>query len=63
MVLSVIKNVLMVVPNKSIAINENVNKITNLSGNTEKTFTYITKGTGVTAIFEGAYKSSYDFAV
>ena len=59
MVLSVIKNVLMVVPNKSIAIN----KITNLSGNTEKTFTYITKGTGVTAIFEGAYKSSYDFAV
>ena len=62
MVFRVIKNVVMFVPNKLIAINENVNKIINLPTNADKTFTYVTKVTGATTGAAGAAKGTVDLA-
>lgn len=62
MVFRVIKNVVMFVPNKLIAINENVNKIINLPTNVDKTFTYVTKVTGATTGAAGAAKGTVDLA-
>ena len=42
MVLSIIKKVVMFVPDKLIAINKNVNKIIHLPETADKTFTYVT---------------------
>lgn len=52
----------MFVPNKLIAINENVNKIINLPTNADKTFTYVTKVNGATTGAAGAAKGSVDLA-
>ncbi len=62
MVFRIIKNVVMFVPNKLIAINENVNKIINLPTNADKTFTYVTKVTGATTGAAGAAKGTVDLA-
>ena len=62
MVFRVIKDVVMFVPNKLIAINENVNKIINLPTNADKTFTYVTKVTGATTGAAGAAKGTVDLA-
>jgi len=62
MVLSIIKKVVMFVPNKLIAINNNANKVINFPETVDKSFTYITKVTGVTAGAAGAAKGSVDFA-
>lgn len=62
MVFQVLKNVVMFVPNKLIAINENVNKIINLPTNADKTFTYVTKVTGATTGAAGAAKGTVDLA-
>ena len=52
----------MYVPNKVIAINDNVNKVINLPTAADKTFTYVTKVTGATTGAAGAAKGSVDFA-
>ena len=52
----------MYVPNKVMAINENVNKVINLPTAADKTFTYVTKVTGATTGTAGAAKGSVDFA-
>jgi hypothetical protein len=62
MVLPILKKVIMFVPNKLIAINSNVNKVINLPETVDKTFTYITKVTGVTAGAAGVGKGSVDLA-
>ena len=62
MVLPIIKKVIMFVPNKLIAINDNVNKIIDLPNTADKTFTYITKVTGATTGAAGAAKGTVDFA-
>ena len=56
MVLPILKKVLMFVPNKLIAINNNVNKVINLPETADKTFTYITKLTAATTGAAGAGK-------
>lgn len=60
MVLPVIKKVIMFIPNKLIAINNNVDKVINLPETAEKTFTYVTKVTGATTGVAGAAKGSAD---
>jgi len=62
MIFRVLKNVVMFVPNKLIAINENVNKIINLPTNADQTFTYVTKVTGATTGAAGAAKGTVDLA-
>lgn len=62
MVLSVLKKIVMFVPNKLIAINQNVDKLIALPENADKTFTYITKVTGATTGAAGAAKGSVDLA-
>ena len=62
MVLSIIKKVVMFVPDKLIAINKNVNKIIHLPETADKTFTYVTKVTGATTGAAGAAKGTVDFA-
>jgi hypothetical protein len=48
MVLPILKQVIMYIPNKIIAINSNVNTVINLPESADKAFTYITKVTGAT---------------
>ena len=62
MVLPIIKKVIMFVPNKLIAINNNVNKVISLPETADKTFTYVTKVTGATTGAAGAARGSVDFA-
>jgi len=62
MVLPIIKKVVLFVPNKLIAINNNVNKIINFPEAADKTFTYITKVTGATSGAAGLAKGSVDLA-
>jgi hypothetical protein len=62
MVFKLLKNVIMFVPNKLEAINENVNRIINLPTNADKTFTYVTKLTGATTGAAGAAKGTVDLA-
>lgn len=60
MVLPILKKVIMFIPNKLVAINNNVDKIINLPNRADKTFTYITKVTGATTGAAGAAKGSTD---
>lgn len=62
MVFKIIKKIVMYVPNKVIAINDNVNKVINLPTAADKTFTYVSKVTGATTGAAGAAKGSVDFA-
>lgn len=62
MVLSLIRKVFMFVPNKIIAINNNVDKLISLPENADKTFTFVSKLTGVTVGGAGAGKGLADFA-
>lgn len=62
MIFHVVKKVVMYIPNKVIAINDNVNKVINLPTAADKTFTYVTKVTGATTGAAGAAKGSVDFA-
>ena len=62
MVFPIIKKVVMFVPNKLIAINENVNKMINLPTTADKTFTYVTKVSGATTGAAGVAKGSVDLA-
>lgn len=62
MVFQFIKKVVMYVPNRVIAINDNVNKVINLPTAADKTFTYVTKVTGAATGAAGAAKGSVDFA-
>lgn len=61
MVLSIAKKIVMFVPNKLVAINQNIDKVISLPESTSKTFTYVTKVTGTTAGEVGAAKWSVDF--
>ena len=45
MVLPILKKVIIFIPNKLIAINNNIDKIINLPETADKTFTYVTKVT------------------
>ena len=60
MVFQTIKKVITYVPNKIIAINNNVNKIINLPTAADKTFTYFTKVTCATTGAAGAAKGTLD---
>lgn len=62
MVVSIVKKVVMFIPNKLIAINDSINKLIALPKNVDKTFTYVTKVTGATTGAAGAAKGSVDFA-
>ena len=62
MVFPIIKKVVTFVPNKLIAINENVNKMINLPTTADKTFTYVTKVSGATTGAAGVAKGSVDLA-
>jgi hypothetical protein len=50
------------IPNKLIAINNNVNKVISLPETADKTFTYVTKVTGASAGAAGLAKGSVDIA-
>jgi hypothetical protein len=62
MVFPILKNVILFIPKKLVAINNSVNKIINLPETADKTFTYITKVTGATTGAAGAAKGSVDLA-
>ena len=62
MVLSILKKVIMYIPDKLSAINSNVDKLIDLPSTTEKTFKYVTKVTGATTGAAGAAKGTMDFA-
>jgi hypothetical protein len=62
MALSIFKKILMFVPNKLIAISNNVDKVINLPETANKTFTYVTKVTGATTGVGGVAKGSVDLA-
>ena len=62
MVVSIVKKVVMFIPNKLIAINDSINKLIALPKNVDKTFTYVTKVTGATTGATGVAKGSVDFA-
>ena len=62
MVLPIIKKILLFVPNKLIAINNNINKVINLPETADKTFNYVTKVTGATTGAVGVAKGSVDLA-
>ena len=62
MVLPIIKKIFMFVPKKLIAINDRLNKVINFPETADKTFTYVTKVTGVTTGAAGAAKGSADLA-
>jgi hypothetical protein len=61
MVLPILKKIVLFIPNKLIAINNNVNKVISLPETTSKTFTYITKLTAATTGAAGAGKGTVDF--
>ena len=50
MVSSILKKIIMFVPNKLIAINNNVNRVISLPETADKPFTYVTKVTGAAAV-------------
>jgi len=60
MILPTIKKIVWFIPNKLIAINNNVNKIINLPETADRTFTYFTKVTGATTGAAGAAKGTVD---
>ena len=60
MVFRVIRKIVMFVPDKFTAVNDNVNKISNLPTEVDKTFTYVTKFTGATTGAAGAAKGASD---
>jgi hypothetical protein len=62
MVLPIIKKVVLFIPKKLIAINSSVDKVISFPGTADKTFTYVTKVTGVVTGAAGAAKGSVDFA-
>lgn len=62
MIAPILKNIVMFVPKKLIALNNSVNKIINLPEAADKTFTYVTKVTGATTGVAGAAKGSIDLA-
>jgi hypothetical protein len=62
MILPILKKVLLFIPNKLIAINNNVNKVISLPETADKTFTYVTKVTGASAGAAGLAKGSVDLA-
>jgi hypothetical protein len=62
MVLPILKKIVLFIPNKLIAINNNVNKVVNLPETASKGFTYLTKVTGTTTGAAGAAKGSADLA-
>jgi len=62
MVLPILKKVVMFLPNKLIAINNNVNKVISFPETADRTFTYVTKVTGAVTGSAGAAKGSVDFA-
>ena len=62
MVLSILKKIVMFVPNKLVAINNNVDKIIHFPENAYKRFTYPTKVIGATTGLAGMAKRTVDFA-
>ena len=60
MVVSVLKKIIMFVPNKVIAINQSVEKAISLPDKVDKTFTYVTKVTGAITGSAGLGKGSVD---
>jgi hypothetical protein len=60
MILPILKKIILFIPNKLIAINNNVNKVISLPETTGKSFTYITKLTGATTGAAGVGKGSAD---
>lgn len=61
MVFSVLKKAVMFVPNKLTAINNSINKIVDFPNAADRTFTFVSKCTGVTTGAAGAAKGSVDF--
>ena len=62
MVLPAIKKIIMYIPNKVVAINNNVNKIINFPESVDRTFIYVSKVTGATTGAAGVAKGSVDLA-
>jgi hypothetical protein len=62
MVYTLIKKVIMFVPNKLVKLNDSVNTIVAFPEKVDKTFTYITKITGATTGAAGAAKGTVDLA-
>jgi hypothetical protein len=56
------KKIVVFIPNKSIAINDSLNKVISFPETADKTFTYVTKVTGVATGAVGAAKDSVDLA-
>ena len=59
---SILKKVLIFIPNKVAAINKNLNKLITFPDKVGNTFTYVTKVTGATTGIAGAAKGSVDLA-
>ncbi len=62
MVYTTLKKIVMFIPNKLIAINNNVDKIIEVPEKTDKVFNYVTKVAGATTGAAGAAKGSVDLA-
>jgi hypothetical protein len=62
MVFSIVKKIVMFVPNKSKAINDSIDTVISLPEKADKTFSYVTKVTGATTGAAGVAKGSVDFA-
>lgn len=58
---SVLKKIVMFVPNKVIQINKSINTVLDLPEKADKTFTFVTKVTGATTGAAGAAKGGVDF--
>lgn len=61
MVFTIIKKVVMFLPNKAVAINKGLDKVIDLPEKADRAFTYATKVTGATTGAAGAAKGSVDF--
>ena len=57
-----IKKIILYLPNQVMTVNKNINKVVTLPEKVDKTFTYVTKVTGITTGTAGVAKGSLDFA-
>lgn len=57
-----LRKVIMYVPKQVMTVNKNINKVATFPEKVDKTFTYVTKVTGITTGTAGAVKGGVDFA-
>ena len=62
MVLNFVKKIIRFIPNKIVSINDSIDTLISWPDKVDKSFTYVTKLTGVTAGTAGVAKGSVDFA-